>query len=171
MNTVEDVQRAIEALARAASMHRDPRDTQFAGYAALLIDHLPWEDLLIEGEEEGWQDRWVTVAAQGLYDFACHVVTHMLLSAQGDMSSVPDRTEWPKEIESTPDLPEMSNIPDTTPQRAMSDARLREMVFLAIGRAGMCWSEIPVGTFDDVKAQQLGEELLKAIQDLQQGKG
>lgn len=73
-------------------------------------------------------------------------------------------------IEKIPDLTEMSNHPDTTPQLAMSQARLRELIFLAIGRAGMCWSEIPSGTFDDAKAQQIGEELLNAIHDLQTGK-
>lgn len=84
--TVEDESRE--------SLSSDPRDTQFVGFAALLIDHLPWEDLLIEGEEEGWQERWETVAAQGLYDFACHVAIHAQASAHGDMDKIPDMIEW-----------------------------------------------------------------------------
>jgi hypothetical protein len=41
---------------------------------------------------------------------------------------------------------------------------LREQVFLALGEASMCWSEIPQGVFDSVRASEIGEQLLVAIE-------
>lgn len=49
------------------------RDTQFAGFASLLFDDLPWEDINIDMERKGWEDRWLLYIAQSAYDFACHV--------------------------------------------------------------------------------------------------
>jgi hypothetical protein len=42
---------------------------------------------------------------------------------------------------------------------------LRELVGLSIGRASMCWSEIPTGVFDDVTATQIVNTLMQAIQE------
>lgn len=92
---------AIEQMAKIPEegMSSNPRDTQFTGFAELLVDSLPWKDLWIEAEAEGWEERWKTVAAQCLYDFACHVSMHTILSAHGDMNKIPDMTEWPEREE------------------------------------------------------------------------
>jgi hypothetical protein len=42
---------------------------------------------------------------------------------------------------------------------------LREQVFLAIGEASMCWSEIPQGVFDDQHAKEIGEKLIRVIEN------
>jgi hypothetical protein len=41
---------------------------------------------------------------------------------------------------------------------------LEELVYLTIGRASMCWSEIPRGVFDDQEASRLGKALMEAIE-------
>ena len=43
------------------------------------------------------------------------------------------------------------------------DSRLEELVHLSIGRASMCWSEIPKGVFNDTYAKQIAQDLLLAI--------
>lgn len=45
----------------------------------------------------------------------------------------------------------------------MDNSMLREMVFLALGKVSMCWSETPKGVFNDERAVQIGEELLQSI--------
>jgi hypothetical protein len=42
--------------------------------------------------------------------------------------------------------------------------KLRELVFISLGEVSMCWSERPRGVFDDVKACEIGETLMKAIE-------
>lgn len=42
---------------------------------------------------------------------------------------------------------------------------MRRLVFEALGEASMCWSETPKGVFDGAHAKQIGEDLLKAIQE------
>jgi hypothetical protein len=42
--------------------------------------------------------------------------------------------------------------------------RLRELVFMSLGEASMCWSETPGGTFDDIHASRIGERLMSAIE-------
>ena len=42
--------------------------------------------------------------------------------------------------------------------------KLREQVFMALGHASMCWSEIPRGVFDSEQACKVGNELMKAIE-------
>ena len=168
---------AIEQMGKTpeAGMSSNPRDTQFTGFADLLLKEM------LNQREGRWIDfneddkEYAVIVAQRAYDLVEHAILSMspiaFQSYEYDeiIHSIPDMTEWPEReerIEKIPDLIELSNHPDTTSQLAMSEARLRELVFLAIGRAGMCWSEIPPGTFDDAKAQQIGEELLKAIQML-----
>lgn len=41
--------------------------------------------------------------------------------------------------------------------------RLEELVYLVVGRASMCWSEIPRGVFNDTEAKKIAEELIAAI--------
>lgn len=41
---------------------------------------------------------------------------------------------------------------------------LEELVFVSLGRASMCWSEVPSGVFDSVEARAIGEELIKTIE-------
>jgi hypothetical protein len=44
---------------------------------------------------------------------------------------------------------------------------IRQQVFEALGEVSMCWSERPAGVFDDVKARQIGERLIRDIKRLQ----
>ena len=41
--------------------------------------------------------------------------------------------------------------------------RLQELIMLVIGRASMCWSEMPRGVYDDTKAAKIGEKLVNDI--------
>jgi hypothetical protein len=43
--------------------------------------------------------------------------------------------------------------------------KLQELVFLAIGKASMCWSETPTGVFNDVEASKIARGLMIAIQE------
>ena len=47
----------------------------------------------------------------------------------------------------------------------MNKEKLREIIFISLGRASMCWSEIPRGVFDSTTAAELGEEIVKAIEE------
>ena len=47
----------------------------------------------------------------------------------------------------------------------MTKEKLSELIFISLGRASMCWSELPRGTFESTTAVQLGEEILKAIEE------
>lgn len=71
------------------------RDTHFAGFAQALFDDLNWNDINIDMEHNGWEERWITTIAQRAYDLACHVATHTILSAHGDMSKIPDLPTLP----------------------------------------------------------------------------
>jgi hypothetical protein len=41
--------------------------------------------------------------------------------------------------------------------------KLTELVYINLGRASMCWSDIPSGVFDSTKAAELGKEIMDAI--------
>jgi len=45
----------------------------------------------------------------------------------------------------------------------------REAVFLALGAASMCWDPIPVGVFESERAVEIGEELLKELDNVRAG--
>ena len=47
----------------------------------------------------------------------------------------------------------------------MSEEKLREIVFINIGQASMCWSEFPKGVFNSKKAKELGDEIIIAIKE------
>jgi hypothetical protein len=47
----------------------------------------------------------------------------------------------------------------------MNKEKLREIIFISLGRASMCWSEVPRGVFDSTTAAELGEEIVKAIEE------
>lgn len=83
------------------------RDKQFMGAAELLFDGLPWDDINIDMEAKGWEDRWQQVIAQRLYDFALHVMENTseyasakmeanLMRAEDWIYRMPDLKEWPK---------------------------------------------------------------------------
>jgi len=55
-------------------MSTNPRDTQFLGFAELLFDNLPWNDINIDMEFPGWEDRWKTNIAQRSYDLVQHTL-------------------------------------------------------------------------------------------------
>ena len=46
----------------------------------------------------------------------------------------------------------------------MDKEKLTELVYINLGRASMCWSEIPRGVFDSTKAAELGKEIMEAIE-------
>lgn len=48
--------------------------------------------------------------------------------------------------------------------------KLDEMVFLAIGRAQMCWKEFPTGASDEDRAYEVGKQLVTAIREYMQEK-
>ena len=41
--------------------------------------------------------------------------------------------------------------------------KLRELVFMAIGEASMCWSEVPSGVFESTRAKKIGDKLMEGI--------
>jgi hypothetical protein len=47
----------------------------------------------------------------------------------------------------------------------MNKEKLTELVYINLGRASMCWSEIPRGVFDSTKAAELGKEIMEAIDE------
>lgn len=72
------------------------RDTQFVGFARLLIDEL-FAHPVPNGYRSAEETR--TLITQRAYDLACHVATHTTLRAHGDMSKIPDLTTWIEEAE------------------------------------------------------------------------
>lgn len=81
-----------------------PRDTQFAGFAQKLFDDLPWDDINIDMERSGWEDRWMERIARRAYDLVEHVCWHISdaesdgrLTEKAMLDRVPDLTELPKE--------------------------------------------------------------------------
>jgi hypothetical protein len=46
----------------------------------------------------------------------------------------------------------------------MNKEKLTELVYINLGRASMCWSDIPSGTFDSTKAADLGKEIMEAVE-------
>ena len=49
--------------------------------------------------------------------------------------------------------------------KTMTKDKLEELIFISLGRASMCWSEIPKGVFDSTTAAELGREILKAVEE------
>lgn len=48
----------------------------------------------------------------------------------------------------------------------MNKERLREAIMLSLGEASMCWSGMPTGVFDERHAIEIGNRLLKVIEDM-----
>ena len=46
----------------------------------------------------------------------------------------------------------------------MNKEKLTELVYINLGRASMCWSDIPKGVFDSTKAAELGKEIMEAVE-------
>lgn len=42
--------------------------------------------------------------------------------------------------------------------------KFEEQIFQAIGRASMCWSEIPTGIYDSTEATKIGSDLVTLLQ-------
>lgn len=90
-------------------MSENARDTQFQGFANLLMREIDEQvgavtqwgvEHNIDDQEKIGQElysRWQTVIARRAYDLACHVATHTMVSARGDMDKIPDMAELPKE--------------------------------------------------------------------------
>jgi len=47
--------------------------------------------------------------------------------------------------------------------KRMTKTELQEAVFQALGEASMCWSQTPSGVFEDVRALEIGNNLVAAI--------
>ena len=47
----------------------------------------------------------------------------------------------------------------------MMNEEQEAVVFQALGKASMCWSEIPSGTFDSKQAKWIGISLIKFLDD------
>jgi hypothetical protein len=69
------------------------RDTQFLGFAQMEMRSLDERDYLWLGIDD--EPHLLTLFAQYAYDLACHAATHTLITAHGDMSKIPDLTEFP----------------------------------------------------------------------------
>ena len=52
------------------------------------------------------------------------------------------------------------------PPTSINEQQFRELVGIAIGRASMCWSETPKGTFDSTTACKLVDEIVEAAKKL-----
>lgn len=85
-------------------MNENARDTQFAGFSRLLWDEVrnlqrrqfnSLNDGLVHLSTE-WDEETARLIAQRAYDFACHIATHTVLTAHGDMSKIPDMTTLPE---------------------------------------------------------------------------
>jgi len=83
----------------------NPRDTQFQGFAELLINDLFGDGFPTEGYRTS-EDTKKLIAQRG-YDFACYVMSYVsesmaaeldigFVTSQECISEVPDLTEWPK---------------------------------------------------------------------------
>jgi len=46
----------------------------------------------------------------------------------------------------------------------MNKEKLTELIYINLGRASMCWSDIPSGVFYSTKAAELGKEIMEAIE-------
>jgi len=44
--------------------------------------------------------------------------------------------------------------------------KLKELVYIAVGSASMCWSKTPHGEFDEKLANKVSEKLIKDIEEL-----
>lgn len=47
----------------------------------------------------------------------------------------------------------------------MTEKKLREIIFMNLGAASMCWSEYPKGVFNSTKAELLGNEIVEAVKE------
>jgi hypothetical protein len=74
------------------------RDTQFASFAHLLWEELPDvpENHYEVRAYDKWSDECEQIIARRAYDLACHVATHTVLTAYGDMIKIPDMTTLPE---------------------------------------------------------------------------
>lgn len=75
------------------------RDTQFACFAQLLVDDLRNKAHMTVCPNSAYpavEPLIEKIIARRAYDLACHVATHTITSARGDMSNIPDLTQWPE---------------------------------------------------------------------------
>lgn len=76
------------------------RDDQFAGFASRLLQELLDQGAYVaisEWATGGDSFKSEQLIARRAYDLACHVATHTLLTAHGNMDRIPDMTAWPEE--------------------------------------------------------------------------
>jgi hypothetical protein len=79
-------------------MSTNPRDTQFAGFAGLLLEQLlNVEGVYVESSYGEVRTLWEPIIAQRAYDLVAHAVNETIGISKID--HVPDLIEWPKESE------------------------------------------------------------------------
>ncbi len=88
-----------------------PRETQFAGFAKLLVDQmLALPGVVVESAYEYAPAEWEKIIAQRAFLLAIHVVQFTsernlkmmhagMLSAAQCVDQIPDMVDWPKEDE------------------------------------------------------------------------
>lgn len=47
----------------------------------------------------------------------------------------------------------------------LNEDQIREIVFVSLGEASMCWDPIPTGVFDSRAAEEIGERLMEKIKE------
>lgn len=88
-------------------MSKDPRDTQFAGFARLLYDELARNVLATSytswSDFEAFKQEQSQIIARRAYDLVNHVLSNEKLQwypiEEISMRDIPDLKEWPKESE------------------------------------------------------------------------
>lgn len=96
-------QSGTPAFACPGHLEPSPRDTQFKGFAEALFEDLPWNEINIDMERPGWQERWELCIARRAYDLVQHALSneklHWYPLEEISVSDIPDLIEWPKEQE------------------------------------------------------------------------
>lgn len=90
-------------------MSENPRDTQFKGFASLILGEMLQASKtysgLIDSESSTWQEAMQQIIARRAYDLIEHTIcsenpiAHQCMSEDEIVASIPDLTEWPKEQE------------------------------------------------------------------------
>lgn len=79
----------------------NPRDTQFAGFAALLANDIQnASDVFIDTIDDLWLEKWERVIARRAYDFAKHVLGEVSYDGapylDSHVQNISDLTQWPE---------------------------------------------------------------------------
>lgn len=81
------------------------RDTHFTGFADALFYALDWNDINIDMENDGWEDRWKQIIARRAYDLVGHTIES---TEHIDL----DRLSTGEHITRIPDMPVLPSEPE-----------------------------------------------------------